>query len=477
MARIHELASKVGLIFRQLSGQDIGIDSVLELPKRESELPRQKDRSLQGSILVQIKGRKASQLIAKRALNLVFTQRNDKYWLAQRLPLVICAVAIKAGTKGARCQTSEVYWIDYQALDKDDASDGSALTRYKKSGARLKVPLILEGEKLHICKKSDDAIGALDLWLRAVLKRAPERAATRAVDKADDFLNAGLPRQAEQSLEDLALWQRELLDSDQLRNIQLKTAKTLRRLGRPEKIEELIKRSAPPNCEQKFNRIMQFELALGYWTRGWETANEHVPDDWNKARKIISEQTSSATTPGSVADLEVREGELIWAAALVNIESTRVLPKQARSEPALAEHALTRLRSAIDVWKTQIVGTASGTNKTEKDNQYSKLLNALRALARGYLSRYFHKSVGEDLNMADGALKEIRSQIIKRPDPQTLALLDYLILQAWFLGLSGEVSRACELLDGAKRLTETIHDPVLRHFAGLVENALVPVSN
>ena len=83
-----------------------------------------------------------------------------------------------------------------------------------------------------------------------------------------------------------------------------------------------------------------------------------------------------------------------------------------------------------------------------------QLLNALRALCRGHLSR---GKIAE----AEGVLRELKREMEKSPDREALALTDFLLLSAWVAVANGKREGAAATLEATKYLLKSMHDPLL----------------
>src|SRR5215472_15842167 len=73
IAHAHRLVTNAGLIWRDLTGQDIGIDAMIELPYKDNE-----EYSSRGAILLQVKTRESA--IVRGAVTTSLRGRHDRYW-------------------------------------------------------------------------------------------------------------------------------------------------------------------------------------------------------------------------------------------------------------------------------------------------------------------------------------------------------------------------------------------------------------
>src|SRR6266851_7376806 len=85
VAYAHRQATNAGLIWREITGQNIGIDAILEMPYADKD-----ELSVRGFALLQVKSR--SRAVAADKLQVVYRKRHHLYWLRQRLPVLLCVV-------------------------------------------------------------------------------------------------------------------------------------------------------------------------------------------------------------------------------------------------------------------------------------------------------------------------------------------------------------------------------------------------
>jgi tetratricopeptide (TPR) repeat protein len=456
-ARAHHLAAKVGFIWREFTGPDIGIDAALELSSN-----RLADRgALQGYILLQVKGR--ATLIGSNRLTIDFTERNHQYWLIQRLPVVICAVAISPGSESVPSSTESAYWIDYQALEQGDGHE------LKPSGDDLKlsVPVaFLTDQQEKLIRLKDDTLQSLKclrVWLERVLKRQPLVAAQRALVMADLLLQVGRPDRAREILKERPLWETRILDQDGRRDLEKKAAKAFRRLGEPSQIESsLAKAKVAPNDfavakpeDQGVVAILKYERALALWTQGCANGmvlqSRFLREAVNYLRARF--QKPPNVSPGRTTVLTLGQEEALrTTGAIVNIQTWLSLE---REEPPTHKE-LKALSEAIEPWDRAYKATPEAVRGVK----YDHYLNALRALCRGWLAQ--HR--GQGLGKAQRTFRRLTQLVDEKPDPAPLALTDMILIKAWLRLQQRKETEARAILECTKWYLETMEDVLLTWF-------------
>src|SRR5207247_8749150 len=113
VAYAHRLTTNAGIIWREITGQDIGIDAILELP-----YPDKGENALRGFALLQVKSR--SDASTRDQVSAKYKKRHHLYWLTQRLPVLLCVV--EPDDLDGFTTAGAGYWIDYKALAPDEYS-------------------------------------------------------------------------------------------------------------------------------------------------------------------------------------------------------------------------------------------------------------------------------------------------------------------------------------------------------------------
>lgn len=138
--------------------------------------------------------------------------------------------------------------------------------------------------------------------------------------------------------------------------------------------------------------------------------------------------------------------------------SSIVLPRRTTSLEKEAPDAKLcgDVRDVVSRWR------ASKDEDIVSDPRYHlQLLNALRALCRGHLSR------GEIVE-AEGVLRELKREMDKSPDREALTLTDFLLLSAWVAVANGKRDVAAATLEATKYLLKSMHDPLLEWLQNVI---------
>ena len=438
VAYAHRLATNAGLIWREITGQDIGIDAILELP-----YPDEEKHGSRGFALLQVKSR-AGALVGGK-LGTTYRERHHLYWLTQRLPVLICVVE---PTDSQGFSTGNVgYWIDYRALEPDDYS----ITETSDSRWTLRIPV----ENHHIWStdkgKHADWSGeakAFRGWLEKVLVKPAEAIVRTFCEAADVYLGSGKPDQAQACLGQIPIWEKVLVRASTSRSVDLLLAKTMRRMGA---IEEQRKFAQRASWDGETRDILKYELALTHWTMACKTP---FPDRdlkrWQKAIELVGRPSEFAKS-----HRRTLKRDLLGLGAYVNIRSTfSCLTGDGGDAPN--PHVCTDLRELVDRWRR-----CEDVEITSDPRFHLQLLNALRALCRGYLSL---GEVGE----AGEVIEQLKKHMAAHPDRETLALTDFLLLTAWVAAESKKPERAAATLDCTRYLLKSMRDPLLEWFQDVV---------
>jgi hypothetical protein len=339
------------------------------------------------------------------------------------------------------------HWIDYKAL----APDQYSISETKDSLWTLRLPLehrnVWSSKKLRRVNWVTEA-KEFRKWLEKVLVRPAEAIVSTFREAADVYLGSGKPDQARACLVQLPIWEKVLVDAGTRRSVNLLLAKTIRRLGAIEEQQKLVA-SAPPGSEEA--DILKYELALTYWTKACLTAfpGRDRPS-WQRAMELLGRPSQFASSAQATL-----KRNLLALGACVNIQSTLwCLTGEKRDAPDL--QTCRTLSKLTGRWKaTNDVGLRS-------DPRYHlQLLNALRALCRGHLSR-------GDIGQAEDVLRELNEYMSAHPDPETLALTDFLLLTAWVAVERGRREAAAATLECTACLLKSMYDPLLEWFQEVV---------
>jgi hypothetical protein len=438
VAYAHRQATNAGLIWREITGQDIGIDAILELPYEDKD-----EHSVRGFALLQVKSR--LHAVAAGKLQVVYRKRHHLYWLTQRLPVLLCVVKpsdadrFSTGVRG--------HWIDYKNVKPDEYS----ISESSEHRWTLRIPL----DNVHVWPSratryrdwSGEA-GAFRDWIENVLSGSAEAIVRTFCEAADGYLGSGKPERANACLKQIPLWEEVLLKPDTRRSVDMLLAKTFRRTGAVEEQRRLGKRLALTNKKPDF---APYELALTHWTKACTTRLPKTDlGSWRKAIKVLGAPSSwKKPTPGGLRTTVLRLG------AYVNIRATlSCVPGMEKEAP---DAQLCRdLREVIARWRV------SKDKDIVSDPRYHlQLLNALRALCRGHLSR-------AEISEAENVLRELKEEMEKEPDRETLALTDFLLLSAWVAVANGKREVAEVTLECTTYLLRSMRDSLLEWFQDVI---------
>lgn len=450
VAYAHRLVTNANFMWREITGQDIGIDAVVELPYADSD-----EHGSRGFALVQIKSRTGA--VTSSHVSVVYKERHHMYWLTQRLPVILCVVQPRDWDDFSTGIAS--HWIDYKSLQPDESSVSES-----QNGKRWTLKVKLDSSHVWPSPGSafatwKDEAKSFYRWLEGVLVRPAEAMAKTLVDAATDLLGAGKPDRAQAYLGGLPLWEEVLLKEGSRQSLDKEIARVYRRLGAVDAQKKSLNRYRVES--RPVPDFMETELALTYWTCACMTPFPAIDlKNWQMALKTLGTPTYRRS-----GGLENIKGDLVRLGALVNIRShLSCLPGHEHNAPD--QRTCDELRKVINVWRD-----SKDAKKTEPRFQAS-LLNALRALCRGYLAR------GE-VEQAELVLREIDDQVKKEPDREVLALTDLFLLTAWVSTEKGKTESAAATLECTRHLLNAMYDPLNNWFRKVVvakyEAALVPV--
>jgi len=289
VAYAHRLVTNAGLMWRELTGRDIGIDAIIELPYTDSD-----DRGSRGFVLVQIKSRSGG--LRGGRVSAVYKERHDLYWLTQRLPVVICVV--ESVDSGAFSTATSGSWIDYKALKPTEFSisksknDKRWTVRVQQGSPNVWPP---QGGMFNDWES--EAASFLG-WMQDVVIRPAEAIAGTLVEAAEDLLGSGKPERALTYLQrQMPVWEEVLLKEGSREALDMAVARAYRRLGAV--TEQTRKVATYRRKNLRLPEFMTFELALTHWTRAsMNGLSNSDPANWRKALKILGTQEYRSSVEG-----------------------------------------------------------------------------------------------------------------------------------------------------------------------------------
>ena len=279
--------------------------------------------------------------------------------------------------------------------------------------------------------------------------RPAEAIAAAATEAADHLLGSGKPDQARRHLNELLPpSEAVLLSSDSRGRIENAIARSYRRLGA---VADQKRRMATYRKRgDQVPGFMQHELALTHWTRASMTPLPgNDPSGWHDALRILGRPQ-----PGLPKQAPRLKLALIRAAAFINIKAGLACVSCKRGDaPTTSDmHHLKRL---LGSWTT--------SRSAQRDEGFHRhRLNAVRALCRGHLAR-------ADLVHAVQTLKTLDRLMTARPDRDLLSVTDMLLLSAWASLEAGDTAKARGILECARHLLNTMHDPLLKGLMAAIE--------
>ena len=440
VAYAHRLVTNAGLMWRELTGQDIGIDAVIELPYADS-----KRFGSRGFVLVQIKSR--SGAARRDRLSAIYKKRHDLYWLTQRLPVVLCVV--EPLDSGDFSTAGPGHWIDYKSLKPAEFSiskskDDKRWTLHVQRNSPNVWP-----QPRGSFKRWEAEARSFQLWVENVVVRPAEAIAAMAEEAATDLLGSGKPEQARTYLHGhLPLSEEVLLKGRSRQGLDMTITRAYRRLGAV--VEQEQKVATYRDKGEPLPEFMQFELALTYWTHAsMKPFASSDPAGWRKALSILG--TPRRAMPAQVKELK---RALIRSAAFVNIKATLARLSR-RQDDAPTSAVLDQLERLVAAWEK--------SKEAHLDKAFQRhLLNALRAVCRGHLAR-------ADLQRAEAALRTLDRLMTREPDRDVLAVTDMLLLAAWISLETGKEEKAKGMLECARHLLNAMYDPLLKWLLGAIE--------
>src|SRR5882724_5546273 len=242
VAYAHRQATNAGLMWREITGQDIGIDAILEMPYSDKD-----EHSVRGFALLQVKSR--SHAIGAGKLQVVYRKRHHLYWLTQRLPVLLCVVEPSDADRFSTGVTG--HWIDYKSLKPDEYS----ISESSDDRWTLRIPL----DNPHIWPSKSaryhdwpGEAGAFRDWMENVLTGSAEAIVRTLCEAADGYLGSGKPERAKACLKQIPIWEEVLLKPETRRSMDMLLAKTIRRVGDVEEEKRLGQRAAQAYSNPEF---------------------------------------------------------------------------------------------------------------------------------------------------------------------------------------------------------------------------------
>jgi len=438
VAYAHRLATNAGLIWREITGQDIGIDAILELPYSDKDT-----HSVRGFALLQVKS--SADAVVGEELRVTYKKRHHLYWLTQRLPVLLCVVEPADSEEFSTATVG--HWIDYKALKPEEYSISPTKDGRWTLGALLRVGS-LWSPKTGTYSDWHSEAKAFRAWFEGALVRFAEAIVSTLCEASDAYLGSGKPDLARICLQQIPLWEEVLLKPGTRQSVDMLLAKSIRRLGAVEKQKELADRAARNYGPAEF---LTYELALTHWTKACMTSFPGQDlDNWRKALELLGAPYDPAKS-----NAKTLKGDLLRLGAYVNIKSTLSCLTKEQSDAPSSE-VCAHLREVVDRW-TQ----ASNVLAASEPRFHLQVLNALRALCRGHLSR------GE-VAEAENVLGQLKELMATNPDRETLALTDFLLLTAWLAVESGKSETAAATLNCTSHLLRSMRDPLLEWFQDVV---------
>ncbi len=438
VAHAHRLATNAGLIWREITGQDIGIDAIVELPYADRDT-----HSVRGYALLQVKS--SAEAVVGTELRVAYKKRHHLYWLTQRLPVLLCVV--EPADYGEFSTGTISHCIDYKALKPEDYSissttDGRWTLKAPLAGVSLWPPNVEQYPDWH------SEAASFRAWVEEALVRFAEAIVRTLCEASDAYLGSGKPMQANACLKQIPIWEEVLLKPRTRESVDMLLAKSIRRLGNVEEQQALVKRAAQDYGPAEFPI---YELALTHWTKACMTPFPGRDiENWHKALELLGSPYDPAKS-----NAKTLKRDLLRLGAYVNIKSTLSCLTNELSDAPTSESCV-HLREVVNRWMQ-----ASNALAGAEARYHLQLLNALRALCRGHLSR------GE-IAAAENVLRQLQELMGSNPDRETLALTDFLLLTAWLAVESGKVEVAVATLSCTHHLLRSMRDPLLEWFQDVV---------
>jgi hypothetical protein len=436
VAYAHRLLTDAGLIWREITGQDIGIDAILELPYADVY-------GVRGFALLQIKSQDGA--VVNKKVKVVYRERHHLYWLTQRLPVLLCVVkpsdadGFSTGVAG--------HWIDYKSLKLEECSISASTDKRWTLRIPVGTEHVWSSGPASLADWSSEAKAFRD-WIETVLVQPAEEIVRSFCEAADGYLGSGKPDRANACLKQIPIGEEVLLRPGTRRSVTMLLAKTFRRLGAVEEQQQLVDRAGQDYGKAEF---LLYELALTYWTKACKTPFPGADlESWEKAIEVLG-----APSDWMKATAEALKPNLVRLGAYINFRSMlSCVPDKEREAPEV--ELCHRLSEVIAGWRT-----CQDKDIVLDPRYHLQLLNALRALCRGYLSR-------REVTEAEKVLRELKEAMATNPDRETLALTDFLILTAWAAVENGKHETAAATLDCTAYLLNSMRDPVLEWFQDVV---------
>ena len=311
------LCTDVGLIWRELTGRDVGLDGAVECVRDERN-----PESMTGLAFVQIKcGRGFDK---DEFFSFPAKARHDQYWLDQQAPLLVCLVQLRPGSQQPSLREVErAIWIDYKALPPE----AKKLPTSDKGRYRIdKSKCNLNGRPLSYATGGIESLQSKNTefynWLLQVLQShgRPE------LDEIDLLIDRGFAKDARDRLDRVATSgkNRRMLDIP-LAEFELKIAKATRRIGPRSRLSQsslrmskLLRRigSRMTTATDLINKLW---YELGFLRLIQAMFNKTRKDMWSTA---VAAFRKSGKAPGRGG--KIRAG-LIAYSGIVHVQAVRKL--------------------------------------------------------------------------------------------------------------------------------------------------------
>ncbi len=415
VAYVDRLVTAAGMIWRQLTGEDIGLDGLIESRAR-------------GCTFVQVKGT-ASTFVSKKKIRFPFKRNtHDKYWLSRGVPVLICLVErAKREAEGQVC-----HWIDYSRAQRTRPLAKTSCTldltelKNQSPSTYLRTTTIRDS-------------GQLAEWLNQVVVSLKSSNLDDGLRAAELLLEQGSPREALSILKKSKQGLGGALPID----LTLRLAKALRRLGDGRSLIALADRSG---LEGSAKRTLHYELAFHYMFSAFRRKADSGDKNWTLAKSHLMK-----SFPGTRPSKE----KLIAYSGLVLCQAMR---KLCNRQFRMHKRPLLELRRLLGWW------IGCGLERNRRD--YTKrILNAQLALCRA------NAALGE-FDEAKKNLQAVRALYRLRKSYHSPLWLAHLYLTERLLQLL--FPRAWKPADGIQgdlALASVRDDPEVHAFRDFIEGA------
>ncbi len=423
VAYAHNWVVQAKLIWRDLTGRDIGLDGAIEYPLSGNP-------PIQGLLLVQVKC-STDPFLRSGGLKFRCMPRHHLYWMLQRVPVLVCLVERTAETMIAE----RSYWIDYQSAVVASLPIENCIVRVTKMGPDQPV---FDSQD----RDSED----FRKWVELAIRRNAIIRAEQLNSVIDKLLRSGCAQDAYDLSKEIPSADEALIPLPNKIEIMLMAMKALRRAGtladQRQEIENKIDSLLHQMPESPSNLVARrrFNFDRNYIKFVDALQAPQSPQRWTDVAGAFEEIVNSAPSD-SVEDLECR---ITAQTEVVNCRTVRKLIAGDYADDRELVYAAQRLQEFLAQWFQK---------RAPSSNQ--RRYSARMALCRAFLSLRNARDAREQFQMLSDEFFEDESY---HPGHCPVQIFH---VWAWLSHIEGNSSEARLLLHCARLALAPIRPDVM----------------